>query len=653
MPYGFGLGDIPGANSTFVNTANNLLATLGGLIATGGQYFNVTSRTSGFVPGAPSIQNQKFDQYAFYAQDSIKLRRGLNLTLGLRWDYMQPVDETNGFSIMPRLIDNNPITTLLGNAQLDFAGTTAGRPYHKKDFNNFAPNIALVWDPTGSGKTSIRAGFNLAYLNDNTLNSIYNSTYINNGLNSARQITNLNARADAPPTIPAPPFGIPTTSRDQFLLSPTSPPVEGLVDPNLATPYSQQWIFSIQREIPKGFVVEGRYVGNHIVKQYRNIDVNQININQAGYLDDFIKARNNGFLSQNAGRGFNATYNPDIAGSQPLPFFAKMPNGGSLTNASYAALLRSGEAAELAKTYQGAGILPNIPGFSFFPNPYLLYASLMTNISNSSYNGLQLEIRKRTRSGFQFQANYTFSKALTDSDGLRGLDAQLDNASPRVERSRADFDQTHAFKVNHFVPLPLGNGHRISTSNRFAQRLIDGWGVSGFLSVYSGSPVSVLSARGTLNRLGRAAWNTVDSTADLSKLKEMTGLFMTGNGPYWLNPSAINPDTTTGVAADGASPFAGQLFFNPQPGKLGSLQRRLLDGPGYWNYNMALVKSTKIRERHLLELHADFFNVFNHPNFYLGDQNVNSASFGKIGSQNVSNDGVGPRVMQFGLYYRF
>ena len=50
---------------------------------------------------------------------------------------------------------------------------------------------------------------------------------------------------------------------------------------------------------------------------------------------------------------------------------------------------------------------------------------------------------------------------------------------------------------------------------------------------------------------------------------------------------------------------------------------------------------------------ADFYNVFNHGNFYVGDQNVNSVNFGKIRSQFYSADGVGPRLIQFGLYYKF
>jgi hypothetical protein len=291
-------------------------------------------------------------------------------------------------------------------------------------------------------------------------------------------------------------------------------------------------------------------------------------------------------------------------------------------------------------------------GFSFFPNPYLLYATMMTNLSTANYHSAQLEVRKRTRSGFQFQANYTFGKALTDSNAFRALDPLVDNASPRVERARADYDLTQTFKFNHYIPLPVGTGHRLHSSVPVLKQVLDGWGLSGFGVIQTGSPVSILSARGTINRAARSGLNTVDTNATLAQLHSITGLFMTGNGPFWVNPANIGPDTR-GVAADGSQPFQGQVFFNPQPGTQGSLQKRPLDGPAFRNYNFAVVKNFHITERHSVELHADFFNFFNHANFYLSDQNVNGTGFGKITSQNYSNDGVGPRVMQFGLYYRF
>jgi len=649
-PYGFNVGDIPGASSTFTTTGNNLLATLGGLISAGQQGFNVTSRTSGFVPGAPSVQDQRWNQYALYFLDNIKLRRNLTLTLGMRWDYFAPVDEVDGIASAPQVINNNPTATLLGNATLNFAGTTVGRPFYKRDLNNFAPNVGLAWDPFGNGKTSIRSGFNIAYLNDNTLNSIYNSGIaVNNGLSTTRSIASLNARADAIPIITAPAYQYPTTTIDQFNLSPSSPPVEGLVDPNLATPYAEQWVLAIQHET-KGFVFEGRYVGNHAVKMFRGIDVNQVDVRQGDFLNDFVRARSNAFASLNNGGGFIPTYNAAVPGSQPLTYLTRFP-GAAFTNATLLANLRSGEIGTYAQNLQSLFPYPSL-GMSFFPNPYLLYATELTNRSTANYNGLQLEVRKHTRGGIQIQANYTFSKALTDANALRALDPQIDNAAPSVERARADYDLTHAFKFNYYIPLPIGTGHAFSSHNKVLKQVLDGWAISGIGVIQTGSPVSILSGRGTINRGGRSANNTVDTTLNISQLHDITGLFMTGNGPYWLNPANIGPDTR-GVAADGAAPFAGQVFFNPQPGTQGSLQKRALDGPPFKSFNFTTVKTFRITERQTLDLHADFFNIFNHPNFFLNDQNVNNSSFGKITTQNTSNDGIGPRVLQFGLYYRF
>jgi hypothetical protein len=649
-PYGFNVGDIPGANSTYTSVANSILVATAGLVSGASQGFNITNPTSGFVPGAPLVQNERFDQYAFYAVDSFKMMRRLTLTLGLRWDYFAPVDETDKLAAVPLLINNNPVQTLLGNAPIGFGGTSAGHPFYHRDLNNFAPNVALAWDIFGDGKTAFRAGYNIAYLNDNTPNSVYNSTFgVNNGLSTTRSLASLNGRLDSPPAITAPTFQFPTTTLDQFNASMASPPVEGIANPDLVTPYVQQWTASLQHEL-KGWVLEGRYVGNHAVKMFRGIDFNQVNIQQGDFLPDFTRARNNAFLSLNAGKGFIPAYNAAVSGSQPLTFLSKLPSA-ALTNATLLANLRSGEMGTYAQNLQSLYPYPAL-GFSFFPNPYLLYAEELSNLSSANYHALQLEVTKRSRNGMQFQASYSFSKALTDSNALRGLDPQIDNASPKVEKARADYDLTHSFKFNHYTPLPLGNGHRITSRYNAINRVIEGWGVAGFGVIQTGSPVSVLSARGTLNRTSRSTTNTVDTTANIDQLHAATGLIMTGNGPYWLDPSHIGPDTR-GVAADGSPAFAGQIFFNPQPGTQGSMQKRMLDGPGFWNYNLSIVKRVNLTERLNVELHADMFNLFNHANFFLNDQNVNNTGFGRITSQNYSNDGVGPRVMQFGLYCRF
>jgi hypothetical protein len=428
--------------------------------------------------------------------------------------------------------------------------------------------------------------------------------------------------------------------------------VQGLIDPNLRTPYSQQYNFSIQHRV-HGMTFEARYVGSHAVKDLRQIDFNQINIFQSSYLQDFKSARKNGLLASAAGNGFDPRFNANIAGSVPLPFFNSLPGAGLLTNSTIKSAILSNQVGSLAQTYQANGFLPsNIPGFSFFPNPNALYSSELSNISNSSYSGLQLEARGRVKN-VQLQASYVFSKAFSDTSVERGLDAQLDNNNKSLERARAPWDLTQAFKLNHYAPLPFGPGQKFNPSNGILQRVVGGWALSGFVTVQTGAPVSFLNGgRGTLNRGARSGQNTAVTIDNLSQLQSLTGVIKTGNGVYYVNPSVIGPNGT-GAAADGSAPFAGQIFFNPDAGTVGSLQRRLLSGPSYGNYNFALVKDTKLSERQSLQFRADFYNIFNHPNFFAGDTNINSVNFGKITSQFYSADGVGPRLVQFGLYYKF
>ena len=116
----------------------------------------------------------------------------------------------------------------------------------------------------------------------------------------------------------------------------------------------------------------------------------------------------------------------------------------------------------------------------------------------------------------------------------------------------------------------------------------------------------------------------------------------------------------------GSAPFPGQVFFNPGPGTVGNLQRRMFSGPWQWSWDISVKKSFTIRERHRLDVHFDLFNFMNHPTFYVypstgGDYSVfgfypslgtpftlNSTVFGKLDSMNYN-----PRVVQIGAYYHF
>ncbi len=638
-PFGFALGDIPGLRAGDLSQANSLLANLAGLIDRGTRSFNPTNATSGFVPGAPSVRNFSQDNHALYLSDSWKLRSRLTLVLGLRWDYYSVVNEKESLQLQPIVTNNDPFGTLLSNATLDLVGNSVGRPFYRPDRNNFAPNFGFAWDVFGTGKTALRGGYSIAFANDNTGNSITNTTNANAGLVGTTAFQNANANLRNLPKLDPPAFRIPITAQQAFVAAGGNGTL-GLVDPRLATPYVQQWSFGLQHDL-KGTLLEARYIGNHTVKLLRQIDANQINPQQIGFVEDFLRARSNGFLAAGANLGFDPAYNPSLPGSQLLTVIPTFAEAGALTNPTVRGQIQRGEVGALATTYATTN---RQRGVAFFPNPFSLFAGLLTNQSSSSHNALQLELRRSWRNGGQLQANYTFAKTLTDANELRGLDPVLDNRNGRLERSRASFDTTQALKINHVIPLPFGKG-----------RLLGGWSASGFLTVQTGAPVMILSARATLNRAGRSALNTVDTALNRSQLRDVVGFYQTGNGPYFIASSALGPDGR-GVAPDGARPFTGQVFTNPQPGSLGGLQRRQFNGPSFRNYDFALLKSITIRERHSVQIRAEVFNLSNTPSFALGAtqgqldavQNINNAAFGRVISTASTE-----RQLQFSLYYRF
>jgi hypothetical protein len=654
--------DLPGIKSADLTRANSLYANLAGNISSGAQTFNVTSTTSGFVPGATQLRRLNYSTYAGYFQDNWKLRPNLTLNLGLRYEIWKPVDEENSLYLAPVFQNNDVKATLLDpNAVLDFYGKSVGRPFYKTDKNNLAPNVGFAWNVPGKSKIVVRGGYMLAYVNDNVITTVRNNVATSSGLAFPNTITNQTALLSNPPAIPAPTYKVPRTLADNYAISKTS--ATGIPDPNLSTPMIHQWNLTLQREY-KGLTFVARYLGNKGQDLLRAIDYNQVLYNANGFLADFKRAQSNAALSESAGKGFIGDYNSTIAGSQQLTVFPLLTSGGQISSAgsSYNSVyLRQGNIGEMANQYMVTGKNGSV---NFYTNPNVQGANTVTNGGSSIYHAMQLETTKRMRGGSFFQFSYAFGKGLSNAagDGNTNFEPLLDNANPSLEWARTPYDLRHVLKANYYYELPFGKGKKWGHS-LILDKVIGGWAFTGIWNYQSGAPYSILSTWGTLNRDARSASTNTASllnttAAQLSSLTTGVWKSPADGTVYFLSPTLISSDGM-GTSQPGDAPFQGQVFSNPGPGTVGNMQRRMFSGPWIWSWDISLKKSFVFYERHTLDFHFDFFNWMNHPTFYIppstaGDYgsnsnyNINNSTFGQIDSMQSL-----PRVIQIGLYYKF
>lgn len=635
-----------GISTTNFNNASSILSLLAGPVDSVSQTFQVMDRTNGFVPGLGERRDLRNFDVGLYFNDSWRVRRNLTVNLGLRWEFQSVPTEQNGLALLPV----GGLSNLANpNATLDFAGRGTGRAFFKNDWNNFAPSFSFAWDPSGDGRSSLRGGYSVSYVIDNNVTTVRNAFRGNDGLSQGVTINGVSGTLSAGGLVPVPQpaFQVPRTIADNIALDTAS--ALFTIDPDFRSPYVQQWNIGYEREIMRDTAIEFRYVGNHGVKLTRGIDLNQVKIFNNGFLDDFRRAE---FNLTNCGR-----LNPTAAqcpNQQPLQLLPRFGLAGFLTSGTVIGFVRNGEVGELASFYllnrdfflNGAqGGDPTLtPSFFTGFNPNAFVVDVIGNGSYSNYHGLQAEIRRRLSHGLYFQANYTFSKAFSDFEGSQtSFSPLLDNATGGVvEKRRISDDITHVIKANTVYDLPFGSGKRFLNRGGIVNSIFGGWSVNGIFRWQSGEPISIVSARGTLNRRGRSGINTVNSSLSVSELSSRTGLYFdpTTGQPLMFDPALI--------AAVRANPNSNAFLTNPASGTLGGLQLSPISGPSRLDLDMSLIKRTYIGETANIEFRAEAFNVLNHTNFDIGQtQSINSANFGRITAA------FDPRILQFAFKFNF
>jgi hypothetical protein len=273
--------------------------------------------------------------------------------------------------------------------------------------------------------------------------------------------------------------------------------------------------------------------------------------------------------------------------------------------------------------------------------PGLGELQLFYNGARSDYNGLQVQARKATLfHGLGFQANYTWSKDMTDADavwsapGASGGTTLNNPQCLRCEYAPASYNVKQRVSMNFEYTVP-------SSWGVVPKRVSNGWKALGIFTAQSGFPFSVVGTYGTL-QYGYDSFDGVGARPFLLQTPTYTN-----SGPQiFSNAVNVNNGVNDGFFSTPTVISNGNAV-QIAPGNLG---RNTFTGPGWWNMDFSLVKDTPIKERISLQFRAEFFNIFNTATF--STPGVSGSSGNVLGSPGFgysSTTATAERQIQFGL----
>jgi hypothetical protein len=256
-------------------------------------------------------------------------------------------------------------------------------------------------------------------------------------------------------------------------------------------------------------------------------------------------------------------------------------------------------------------------------------ANYMAN--NSRYNGLQAKLERRFNSGLTLMTSYAWSHNI-DLASTFGGDTPQDFYNRRVGYGNAQFDLRHNFVLSSLYQLPFGPGRRYLNISGAAGKLLQGWDFNAIVRFHSGFPYGIFVNSDVANVGSRGVGQHASLIGSPNSGAHTTA--------EWFNTSAFAKCNDTSVFG----PSAPQYCF-------GNLGRNTMIGPGFKTFDLALHKTTPIRESHAIEFRAEFFNAFNHPNFNNPGATLGNSDFGTITSTGPLPTNA--RQIQFALKYMF
>lgn len=559
--------------------------------------------------------------FAFFGQDDWRVTNHLTMNFGLRYEISTVIKDSK-----------NQLANFDPNRGLIQVGDGISGPYNKDPYN-FAPRAGFAWDINGNNRTVLRGGAGIIYetVNWEALlalnNSLGLSTIPTGGVGVTPGTGNIatgTVTFSPAPCTPGPCLNWNATGNQtvfptgQIDCGANPCTIMGITQ-NFKTPYVYEWNLNVQHAITSKIILEAAYVGNHGSKLLGIRDVNQPTVG-AGWADCIA-----------------SNYAPTVCGVPPAA------NGAAEQNAR--------------------------PFNTRFP--YLAQIYQVGNIYRSNYNGLQITLTGRDYHGLSYLLGYTYSHAL-DNVGANwdfGAGSGLPMNSMRApnEYASSDFDMRHRFTLSLSYKIP-----GIKTWGQ----LLEGWQVNTIIALYGAQPWGPIDAGTDVSGTGELVdrWNFFGSPGDFKPTISSGVPYFPGTSNAVCATKALALDNGTAgrntysLNAFGCYAMGNSIMLPPALGTFGSMGRNIFRDFGFKNVDFSAMKNFRFGERLGMQFRAEFFNLFNHPNFAnpFGGQNGwghNDPSvpgaFGcscatpDVAASNPVIGSGGSRAVQLGLKFTF
>jgi hypothetical protein len=553
--------------------------------------------------------------YGLFLQDDWRATRNLTLNMGVRYEYNTVIKEQHN---LLGNFDPNSATGLIQAGQSGVSG-----PYNP-DHTNFAPRLGFAWDVNGKGTTVLRGGAGLVYETVNWEAMLaFNNAF---GLGNVPTAATIDAAGDTaggtitagnlsiPPVMPQWDSGVPIFGANVSTSRLDCDPVNAAPCPimsvarGLTTPYVWHWTLDMQHSITPNLSLELAYVGNHGSNLVGIRDINQAPV--------------------------GTDYNPACASDQACrPYNTKFP--------------------------------------------YLSNIFQMGNVYRSNYDALQVTLNARNYHGLSMVAGYTYGHSL-DAVGANwdfGYGAGLPQDSYNVGREYAnsDFDIRHRLTVSLTYAIPGRPG--------FAQ-MMEGWELNSIITLQSSQPWGPIDMQTDAAGTGPLPvsppanapirWSFYGKTSDFKSGPTAIPFFPgTSNAACAAQALAVDGGTpgasTASLSSFGCYAKGNSIMIPPPLGQFGNMGRNTFSDSGFKNFDFSVAKNWHLGEKVRAQFRAEFFNIFNHPNFAnpyggqngfgLNDPGVQPFGCGcatpDVAAANPVIGSGGSRAVQLGLKFTF